>query len=242
LPFVLVNMAMTADGKIATSNRVVSSFGSERDQAHLYELRATADAVMAGAGTVLAESTTLSPGPEKYRRRRQRLGLAEYNLRVVVSGRGRIDPRAAIFQHRCSPLLLLTTRGVDPRTLRRLGRLFDDVGVFGQTEVEFRAALAWLRERWQVRRLLCEGGGELNGALFAARLVDELHLTLCPLIFGGRRSATIADGRGANSLEAAAPLVLRSSRRVGRELFLVYRAAWRRRADSSARGKSGGGE
>ena len=52
LPFVLVNMAMTADGKIATTNRLVSSFSSRRDGQHLLELRATADAVMAGARTV----------------------------------------------------------------------------------------------------------------------------------------------------------------------------------------------
>ena len=50
-PFVLVNMAMTADGKIATANRAVASFGSVRDREHLLELRATADAVMAGART-----------------------------------------------------------------------------------------------------------------------------------------------------------------------------------------------
>ena len=59
LPFVFVNMAMTADGKIATANRAVHSFGSQRDLAHLYELRATADAVMCGARTVKISETIL---------------------------------------------------------------------------------------------------------------------------------------------------------------------------------------
>ena len=58
-PFVLINMAMTADGRIATANRAVSSFGSERDHEHLLELRATADAVMCGARTVESSVVTL---------------------------------------------------------------------------------------------------------------------------------------------------------------------------------------
>ena len=66
LPFVLVNMAMTADGKIATANRAVSSFSSARDHEHLLELRATADAVMAGARTVDSAPINLGPGPAKY--------------------------------------------------------------------------------------------------------------------------------------------------------------------------------
>ena len=65
LPFVLVNMAMTADGKIATADRASASFGSRRDQEHLLELRATADAVMAGARTVMSGDIKLGPGPAR---------------------------------------------------------------------------------------------------------------------------------------------------------------------------------
>ena len=74
-----------------------------------------------------------------------------------------------------------------------------------------------------MKRLLCEGGGELNDALFRAGLVDELHLTICPKIFGGRNAPTIADGSGALNLSAASQLSLKSKRRVGDEMFLVYK-------------------
>src|SRR5215471_9931423 len=94
LPFVFINVAMTADGKIATENRAVSSFGSRRDQEHLLELRATADAVMTGARTADLNDVTLGPGPAKYRRARLRRGLTEYNLRIIVSGSGSVDPQA----------------------------------------------------------------------------------------------------------------------------------------------------
>ena len=76
VPFVLVNMAMTADGKIATANRAVSSFTSTRDHEHLLELRATADAVMAGARTVDSAPINLGPGPARYRQKRLQRGLA----------------------------------------------------------------------------------------------------------------------------------------------------------------------
>src|SRR5689334_14520569 len=107
LPFLFVNMAMTADGKIATANRAVSSFGSKRDLARLFELRATADAVMSGARTVDLNPVSLGPGAKKYRLQRLRRGLAEYNLRVVVSGSGSINPNAEIFKTRFSPIIVL---------------------------------------------------------------------------------------------------------------------------------------
>jgi riboflavin-specific deaminase-like protein len=222
-PFVFINMAMTADGKIATANRGVSSFGSKRDQEHLLELRATADAVMCGARTVESDVVTLGPGPARFRRRRRRRGLAEYNLRILVSGSGSIRPDAQIFQYRFSPILLLTTARAGRGRIQRLSRRFDEIKVCGKEQVDFVQALAWLRRRWGVRRLLCEGGGELNSALWRAGVVDELHLTVCPKIFGGRHAPTIAEGRDLNHLTEAAPLRLKSSQRVGEEWFLVYR-------------------
>ncbi len=215
-------MAMTADGKIATANRAMASFGSARDQAHLLELRATADAVMSGARTVDSAKINLGPGGAKFRRRRLQRGLAEYNVRVLVSGSGSINPRAEVFKHRFSPILILTTHRASAAKLRQLRALADAVKVCGETEINFRTALRWLRTRWGVKRLLCEGGGELNAALFGAGLVDELHLTVCPKVFGGRTAPTIADGAGRWQLADAAQFKLKSNRRVADEMFLVY--------------------
>ena len=83
--------------------------------------------------------------------------------------------------------------------------------ICGGSEINFRAAFRWLRKKWRVKRLLCEGGGELNDALFRAGLVDELHLTICPKIFGGRRAPTIADGKGQAKLKLARRFRLQSA-------------------------------
>ena len=215
-------MAMTADGEIATANRAIHSLGSARDLAHLYELRATADAVMCGARTVEISQSILGTGGEKFRKLRLKNGLAEYNLRVIVSGSGSIDPTAEIFKKRFSPIIVLTTERASAKKLAKLRELADEVKVCGEREINFSTTLRWLREKWNVKRFLCEGGGELNAALFRDGLVDELHLTICPKIFGGRAAPTIADGRGFQRLKDAEGFQIQSIRRFGDELFTVF--------------------
>jgi len=222
LPFVYINVATTADGKLAPANRRFVAFSSQTDQRLLLQLRARADAVMAGARTVDLVSVNLGPGPLKYRRLRLRNGLAEYNLRVVISGSATLSPRAEIFRRRFSPIIVLVCGRASQKNIRRLKGLADEVALFGEQELDFAAALAWLRKKWNVKRLLCEGGGEVNAGLFRAGLVDEIYQTICPLVFGGRHAPTMADGVGARALPQATQLCLKSLRRIGEELFLVY--------------------
>ena len=224
LPFVYVNFAITADGKIAPANRVFKPFTSKADQELLMELRTRADAVMAGARTVDRYPANLGPGGKTRREKRKRLGFSEYNLRVVVSGAGTLDASAEIFKHRFSPIVVLVSERISRRNLRKLQSLADEVKVCGRDEIDFVKALRWLREKWKVKRLLCEGGGALNEALFRAGVVDELYLTISPVIFGGRDAPTLADGKGIEHLVDATRLKLKSYRRIGDELFLVFKA------------------
>jgi riboflavin-specific deaminase-like protein len=234
IPFVFLNVATTADGKLATASRQAASFSSLRDQQHLFKLRATAHAVMSGARTVDLGPVTLGPGPAKYRRLRLKRGLSECNLRIVVSRAATVNPKARIFKERSSPILILTTGRASARRLRQLRAVADEVKICGAREIDFVRAFRWLRRQWHVKRLLCEGGGELNDALFRAGLVREVHVTVCPKIFGGRTAPTLADGLGARSLSRATSLTLKSARRWGQELFLVYSVASLRRHSKKA--------
>ncbi len=220
-PFVLLNMAMSADGKIATANRVVTSFGSARDQAHLLELRATADAVMTGANTANLPGITLGPGGLRYQRLRLRRQLSEFNLRVVVSGSAHLDPGADVFGETRSPLVVLVSGKAPVSRVRRLEQAGAVVGRFGTGSVDLAAALVWLRDQWGVRRLVCEGGSTLNDSMFRAGLIDEVHVTVCPWLFGGRLAPTITDGLGLPNLKAAVRLQWTQTRRVGQELFAI---------------------
>ena len=215
---------MTADGKLASGDRHIASPGSRRDQQHMLELRTRADAVMTGARTADLRSVHLGPGGAGYRRRRLNRGLAEHNLRVIVSGSGTVNPKADIFKKRFSPILILTTDRITTARRKSLEQVADEVKICGRDELDFESALGWLSKKWNVRRLLSEGSGSINDPLFRAGLVDELHLTICPLIFGGRDAPTLSDGAGVERLAEAYQMKLKSMKRVGQELYLVYRS------------------
>jgi 5-amino-6-(5-phosphoribosylamino)uracil reductase len=222
-PFVTINVAITADGKLAPDSRHFVPFGSKRDQEMMMELRSRADAVMSGARTVDLGEVDLGPGGNKYQRQRIENGLAEFNLRVIASGSASLNPKAHIFKKRFSPILLLTTEAAPAARLKRLSELADDVFVSPGATIDFRAALSWLRQKWNVKRLLCEGGGEINAPMFAEKLANELYVTICPVLFGGRRAPTMADGSGITALTDAVQLKLVRRELIADELYCVYR-------------------
>ncbi len=216
-PHVSINMAITADGKIASANRAVSTFGSRADHAHLLALRDKTDAILTGAGTLNGQAqVTLGPGPKS---------KTKPPLRIIASGSGRVDARHKIFRNPGAPVLVLSTDGISRSRLKNLEAAAHTVKIFGADEINFNLALVWLQKEWGVKRLLCEGGGQLNDALFRADVVDEVNLTVCPLILGGREAPTIAEGLGFAQLKDAAQFSLKSHRQVGNELFLLYRKA-----------------
>jgi riboflavin-specific deaminase-like protein len=221
-PFVRLNMAMTADGKIATSTRSVHTFGSPRDARHLYQLRAASDAILCGARTVEETNATLGNGGESFRRLRLRNGRAEHPVRVIVSGSGSFSPEARIWGHRFSPIHIWTGPKVTAARQEALQARAEVVWSSPTDPIDLAAGLAQLARDHGIRDVIVEGGGQLNDALLRARLVDELHLTLCPRIFGGRTAPTISDGTGIEHLSEAPGFTLKSLRRHGDELFLVY--------------------
>lgn len=221
-PFIAINVAITADGKIAPANRRFIPFTTPRDHALMHELRAQHDAVMSGARTIDLAPVTLDVGGPKYLRKRRALGLADAHLRVIVTGSGSIDPQAKIFQNRFGPILILTTENAGQNKLATLSKLADALHISPGKQINFPAACQWLRREWQVKTLICEGGGAVNAALFEAHLVDRLYLTIAPVILGGRQAPTPSDGQGFPTLNAATLLKSKSIKRVGNELYCAY--------------------
>src|ERR1041385_2207992 len=123
LPSVFLNVAITADGKLAPSNRKFVPFSSKRDQDFLMELRTEADAVMSGATTVSVPGVTLGVGGPKYSRMRIRKGRSIEHLRVVVSGSGKISPHLDFFKAPGLRPIVLTTERISKDQQSRLAKV-----------------------------------------------------------------------------------------------------------------------
>lgn len=221
-PFIYLNAAISADGKLAPANRVFEPFTNSYDHNFLYLLRTRADAVMAGARTVASGDVSMDSGGGRFEAIRLREGRSRHNLRIVVSASGNVSPRLRIFEVKSSPVILLTTARANPAALAKLKGVAEVVPC-GDKLIDWNFAFTHLWKHWGVRSLLCEGGGELNGALVEAGMVDEIYLTIAPVIFGGHHAPTLADGNGFPTLSKATNLVLKHRFRRANNLFLCYK-------------------
>lgn len=219
-PFVYVNMAMTADGKITSAEREYPRFTSEVDRRGMDRLRAEADAVIVGAGTVRADDPTLQVRDPEMQAYRESLGKPAGLVQVVVSSRGDLDPDCGFFTREPSAgRIVATVDEIDPDRESTLAAR-SEVWKLGSRRVDLAALLERLGRRG-VERALLEGGGELNWGFVERDLVDELYVTIAPALLGGRESPTLLEGRGF-SMDAQRRLRLLEVRREGDELFCRY--------------------
>lgn len=223
IPQIFVVMAMSADGKIATENRMIQTFGSKKDHDRLMRLRTTADAVMSGSTTINTAAYDLGPGGHEYRNLRIQNNLNEYNIRIVVSGTGSIDPKAEIFNHTFSPIIILTTDLCTSSKRNQLEKVTPHIQSFGETKIDWFQALKYLKKTWNIDRIACEGGGHLNDELIHGGWVDTVYLTISPVLVRGRNSPTICDGAGVPHLDLAKQFSLEKLEKSEKEIFLEYR-------------------
>jgi 5-amino-6-(5-phosphoribosylamino)uracil reductase len=218
LPHTTVVLAMSADGKIADVSRAPARFGSAIDKAHLEQQIAQADAVLFGAGTLRAYGTTLKVSQSDLLAHRQHLGKPPQPVQIVCSRSTNLDPTCRFFSQPV-PHWLLTTQTGKKLWGEKAG--FEQVLAIGDPEINWLSAFAQLFDLG-LHRLAILGGGDLVGALFAANLINELHLTICPLILGGTQSPTPVAGAG--FLAAIAPqLELLNVHSLDQEVFLHYK-------------------
>jgi riboflavin-specific deaminase-like protein len=210
---------MSVDGKIATADGRFASFSSRLDRDRMDVLRAESDAVLIGAGTLRAEDPPLQVRDPARRRDRREQGRDELLTVIILTASCDLPAKARVFEEPARERLVLTTEDA-PRALAAglAGRV--ETLRFGRGSVDLRAALSELRSRG-IERLLVEGGGGVNASFLSEDLIDELAVTLCPVILGGREAPTPVEGAGFDrqSLRRAR---LESVEQEGGELFLRY--------------------
>jgi 2,5-diamino-6-(ribosylamino)-4(3H)-pyrimidinone 5'-phosphate reductase len=201
-PFVFINVAMTVDGKIDTAARQGASISMVSDLERVDRLRATSDAVMVGGHTLLQEDPKLTVRSARLRSERLERGLPENPMKVGIVSKIEDPERGAsirtdgrFLNFGPARVVLFTSEQTDERQLQRVRERGAEVFVVGERRVDLPRALAQLRALG-VERLMVEGGGTLNAELLRAGLVDEIHLFIAPLVFGGAGAPTLADGSG----------------------------------------------
>ena len=219
-PYAYVNMAMTLDGRVVTGNPK-SGFllsGSEGDRRGMAELRARADAVMIGAGTMRTENPVLHVRYDDLLHRRIAEGRSENPRYIIVTNSGKLDPHARLFFQ--SGVLIITNESGERAFPDEL-RPKVEIMVAGTTEVNLKDAVRRLRQEHDVRYLLIEGGPTLTHAALEEGCVDEFFLTIAPLMKSGTDVPTLLEGP-AFPYGSLPRFCLHTIAEDGGELFLRY--------------------
>lgn len=186
-PYVVLNMVATLDGKAAVDG-TTRGLGGEADRALFHGLRTQADAILVGAGTVRVERYGRAIKDPARRAQRERDGLEPEPIMVIVSSRLNLPADLPLLQEEGARVVIATSADHDLEGVKAdvtYIRAGDDLPVL----------LARLREEHGVRSVLCEGGPTLNVHMMAAAMVDELFMSIDPVIVGGRDAMTIVAGR-----------------------------------------------
>ncbi len=203
-PFVTVNCAMTADGKIAGSDRRQLAISSPEDLDRVRRMRSSTDAILVGVGTVLADDPhlTVKGGPP-----------GKNPVRVVLDSHGRTPEGARVLDSRARTIVA---------TAEDCTKEWPGVEVIraGKGEVDLNVLLDQLYGRG-IRTLMVEGGGETIFSFFLHDLVDRYCVYVGSMIVGGRTAPTPAGGTGFSS-DAPRPLDLTEVARLGTGVLLTY--------------------
>ncbi len=205
-PRVIINAAMSVDGKIALPDGQGVRLSNEEDVRRVHQLRSKVDAILVGVGTILADDPKLTIKSEYAKGRNP--------LRVVLDSNGK-TPAGAHVLDGSAPTVIVTSD--------RSERVFPHAEVLrcGKDEVDLAQLLDRLAERG-VRTVLVEGGSTVIWSFLHQGLADELKVFVASRVLGGRMAPTLAGGSGVASLDDSIRIRLGRAKRLGDGVLLEY--------------------
>lgn len=181
-PWIFLAMIQSADGAAVLDGRA-GGLGNDADRRLFLGLRGVVDVVLAGAETVRVEGYGPVRLSDDVRAARRRRGQSEFPRLAVVSRSLHLAWQSPLFVESAEKPIVITAEDADREALERARRRADVIAV-GHGGADLVAALRQLRRRG-VNVVDCEGGPALNGQLLEADMVDELVLTVAPVLLGG---------------------------------------------------------
>lgn len=217
-PYVILNAAMTLDGKIATQTGS-SNISGKKDLERVHEIRKQCDGIMVGIGTVLADDPRLTvhkidAKPE------------DNPIRVVVDSKFRTPIDARITNSDAKTIIAVANEYKEGIMASEKYETFKNRGVkfffSGSEHVDLVALMSYLHEEG-IDKLMLEGGATLNFSMIKSGLIDEISICVAPMIVGGANAKTFFDGEGFDTMDEAVRLELIDSFSLDEDLILRYK-------------------
>jgi len=204
---VIVNCAMSADGKIALRTRRQTKISNEADRKRVHQLRNRCDAILVGIETVLADDPKLTVNPKYVKNPRK-------PIRVVLDSRGR-TPKDALVLDGSAPTTIVTNE--------KCKKTFQNADTIrcGKKEIDLKKLMRLL-DRKGVKSLLVEGGSKVIWSFLESRIADEVSIFIGSMVIGGDRSPTAAGGEGAPDERSVVSLRLKGLRAIGNGILIRY--------------------
>ena len=203
-PYIHVNCAMSADGKIAGDDRTQVRISSDEDKTRVKGLRKQYDSILVGVGTILADDPHLTLKDRDY----------DTNpVRIVLDPHGRTPDDAQVLNDR-APTVMVTLETCD-RTWN-----CDEIIRAGTDTLDLPAVMSKLAEMG-IENIMVEGGGNTISSLFRARMVDRYSVFIGSLVIGGKDAPTPCDGDGWVA-EGGIKLKLQECQVLGNGALLVF--------------------
>ncbi|WP_276955648.1 2,5-diamino-6-(ribosylamino)-4(3H)-pyrimidinone 5'-phosphate reductase [Methanobrevibacter woesei] len=220
-PYVILNAAMTLDGKIATETGSSNISGKE-DLIRVHELRKEVDAIMVGINTVIADDPRLTV--HKIESKKE-----DNPIRVVVDGKGRIPIESRITNDDAPTIIAVSDDYKSDLTASDKYQVLKNNGVdfffAGEKQVDLVKLMNYLYEKG-VKTLMLEGGSTLNFSMIKDGLIDEIRICVAPMVVGGVNAISLFGGDGFMTMDESVKLELVDSFSCGKDLVLKYKVKY----------------
>ena len=220
-PYVILNGAMTLDGKIATKTGNSQISGNE-DLLRVHKIRKDVDGIMVGIGTVLCDNPRLTTY-------RVSSNKEDNPIRIVVDNKARTPLNYKVLNDEAKSIIAVSNlcdennKNSDIQAVKRAKELSKKAEIFYSSKdcVDLKEFMNYLYEKG-IKTLLLEGGSTLNFSMIKENLIDEIRICIAPMIVGGKDSKTFFDGEGFDLMKDSVKLNLKNSYKLGNDFIMEY--------------------